>query len=363
MRHAALFATLAYVLASAPAASAIDAPALVAPAFVAPAQTEAEVVQQMTDAARVLVASVPAEDLAPSTFAIGGPEQHYWHWIPAPLLADKTLGKTYAPYGRAGLPLEKMSTTSIADLHALLRVSLSAEGYRKVEQVMRREGGPEPRLGFQSIGRSPTTSPPGGPGWYFFSLFGKVGDPTWGWRLEGHHVSLNFEIIGDHVHFAPFMFGHNPSPVAPEASTLSVRLFRALSPAQQAAAQIVATATDPKIPEDMDRSPGIPVAQGPALGQLSADGQLAFDQLVDDFIGNFPEPLVHALRTKIRSQSAEAHLAWYGLLDDAHAHYYRLQGPSFLIQVRHQGLDNGHPHVHTSYRSLDEGSSTSPIAQ
>jgi hypothetical protein len=112
----------------------------------------------------------------------------------------------------------------------------------------------------------------------------------------------------------------------------------------------------------MDRSSGVPVAQGALLGQLSADGQLAFDSLVEDFIGDFPEPLVHALRAAVRSHSAEARLAWYGLLDDAHPHYYRLQGPAFLIQVRHQGLDNGHPHVHTSYRSLDVGSSASPLS-
>jgi hypothetical protein len=362
MRRALLLIPLACLLAAPAPAATVDAPAVAAPAFVPPAATEAEVIAEMTEAARVLVASLPPDDLAPATFAVGGPEQHYWHWIPAPLLADKTLGKTYAPYGRVGLPVEKMSVASVADLHGLLRVSLSAEGYRKVEQAMRREGGSEPRLGFQSIGRSPTTTPPGGPGWYFFSLFGKVGEGQWGWRLEGHHISLNFEVVGDHVHFTPFMFGHNPSPIAPEASTLSVRLFHALTPAQQAEAQIIATATDPRIPEDMDRSPGVPAAQGAALGQLSADGQLAFEQLVEDFVGNFPEPLVHALRTKIRSQAAQAHLAWYGLLDDAHPHYYRLQGPSFLIQVRHQGLDNGHPHVHTSYRSLDEGSATSPIA-
>jgi hypothetical protein len=332
------------------------------PLFQAPAQSEAEVVAQITAAARTLASALPAEELAGASFAFAGPEQRYWHWIPVPLLADHTLGKSYAPYGRIGLPLEKMSNEAIGDLHALLRASLSAEGYRKVEQVLRREGGPEPRLGFQSIGRSPTTNPPGGPGWYFFSLFGKVGEGSWGWRFEGHHVSLNIEIVDGHVHFTPLMFGHNPSPIAPEASTMAVRLFLALTPAQQAEAQIVTTATDPRIPEDMDRSPGVPAAQGAVLGQLSADGQLAFDLLLEDFIGDFPEPLVHALRTAVRSHSAEARLAWYGLLDDAHPHYYRLQGPAFLIQVRHQGLDNGHPHVHTSYRSLDVGSSASPLS-
>jgi hypothetical protein len=351
-------ATLLLALLCGAAAAAVAAEG---PPFLAAAQSEAEVVAQITAAARALVVALPAEELAGATFAFAGAEHRYWNWIPAPLLADHALGKNYAPYGRIGLPVEKMSTEAVSDLHALLRASLSAEGYRKVEQVLRREGGAEPRLGFQSIGRSPTTTPPGGPGWYFFSLFGKVGEGSWGWRFEGHHVSLNIEIVDGHVHFTPLMIGHNPSPISPEASTLAVRLFQALSPAQQAAAQIITTATDPKIPEDMDRSPGVPAAQGAVLGQLSADGQLAFDLLTEDFIGDFPEPLVHGLRAAVRGHSAEARLAWYGLLDDAHPHYYRLQGPSFLIQVRHQGLDNGHPHVHTSYRSLDVGSSTSPL--
>jgi hypothetical protein len=330
--------------------------------FLPPAETEAALVVQLADAAKALVAALPADELAASTFPFAGPEHRFWHWIPAPLLADKTLAKNFAPYGRRGVPVEKMSDQAVERLHRLLRVALSAQGYRKVEQVIHREGGDEPRFGFHGIGRTPAGNPPGGPGWYFFTLFGAVGDQPWGWRIEGHHLSLTYEIAGGHVRFSPLAVGHNPSPVPPEASAWAVRLFESLSPELQKQAQVVATATDPRIPEDMDHSPGRPELVGPALGQLSADGQWAYDQLVEDFVGNFPEVLVHDLRKRLHAQSAEAHLAWYGLLDDAHPHYYRLQGPSFLIQVRHQGLDHGYPHVHTSYRSLDDGSVASGAA-
>ena len=332
------------------------------PAFVPPARTEAEVADQITGAARAFVATLPQADLAGASFAYAGPEQRYWHWIPAPLLTDRTLGRDYAPYGRIGLPLEKMGVASIAALHRLFQVTLSANGYRKLEQVLRREGGDEPRLGFVGLGRTPGGRPPGGPGWYFFSLFGTVGDGTWGFRFEGHHISLNIAIAGGHVLTSPLAIGHNPSPVVPEASTLAVRLFDALTPEQQRAAHLVVEPDGKGIPGDMDRTAGTPAPVGAALGALSPEALALYDGLTEDLVGSFPEPVAAPLRAKVHAQAAAAHLAWYGAVDDVHPHYYRLQGPSFLMQVRHQGIERGHAHVHTSWRTLDDGSVANGVA-
>ncbi len=325
-------------------------------AYVPVAQTEAEVVQQITVAAKAFVATLPPADLASASFAYAGPEQRYWHWIPAPLLADTALGKNYAPYGRIGLPLEKMGTDSVVKLHQLFQVTLSANGYRKLEQVLRREGGDEPRMGFMGINRTPTGTPPGGPGWYFFSLFGSVGEGHWGFRFEGHHISLNIAIDGEHVLTSPLAIGHNPSPIVPEASTLGVRLFNALSAEQQKEAHVIVDGSDKGIPGDMDRTPGKPALVGATLGALSPEALALYDGLTEDLVGSFPEPIAKPLRAKVHAQAAEARLAWYGDVDDFHPHYYRLQGPAFLMQVRHQGLERGHAHVHTSWRTLDDGS-------
>ena len=328
--------------------------------FIAPAASEADLATRMAAAVGDLTAALPPAALAAASFPFAGPEHRYWHWIPAPLLKDPSLGRTFAPYGRTGVALEQMDDAAIERLHRLLRLALSAQGYRAVELVLRREGPDEPRLGFHGLRRTPTTPQPGGPGWYFFTLFGTpsaAGNASpWGWRLEGHHLSLTFEIAGQRVRFSPFALCHNPSPVPPEASTSGTALFTALAPEVQVRARVVATAKDGKIPGDMERSAGIPALSGAALGQLDAAGQRAYAGLIEAFLGNFPEPLVGDLRGKLLAQAAEAHLAWYGPVDDEHPHFYRLQGPSFLIQVRHQGIERGFAHLHTSLRLLRDGS-------
>jgi Protein of unknown function (DUF3500) len=327
--------------------------------FISPAASEADLATRMAAAVGDLTSILPLAALSAASFSFAGPEHRYWHWIPAPLLKEPSLDRTFAPYGRTGVALEQMNDAAIERLHRLLRLSLSAQGYRAVELVLRREGPDEPRLGFHGLRRTPNTPQPGGPGWYFFTLFGTpsaTDAAPWGWRLEGHHLSLTFEVTDHHVRFSPFALCHNPAPVPPEASTWGTALFRALAPAVQLSARLVATARDGKIPGDMDRSPGVPEISGAALGQLDDAGQRAYAELIEAFLGNFPEPLTHDLRGKLMAQAAEAHLAWYGPVDDEHAHFYRLQGPSFLIQVRHQGTEAGFAHVHTSLRLLDDGS-------
>lgn len=153
----------------------------------APDQTT--LVADMTAAARSLAEVLPAEDMKLGTFTYGGKEHKYWHYIPTPLLSNPdAVGSNYAPYGRFGVPVEKMSQQAIDRLHHLLRVSLSFDGYQRYVQIMRSEGASDPQFSMNGLGRSATSKPGGGVQWYHFSLFGKLGEGDWGWRLDRKSV-------------------------------------------------------------------------------------------------------------------------------------------------------------------------------
>lgn len=327
--------------------------------FIPPAASEAELVTSMAAAAKALAAALPPEEMKVATFTYGGKEHKFWHYIPTALLNDNSLGNNYKPYGRFGVPVEKMSPDALEKLHRLLRTSLSIDGYQRFMTIIQTEGAPQPKLGISGLNRSPTSTPAGGVDWYFFSLFGAIGEGDWGWRFEGHHFSMSMEVSGGHVRFSPVMVGYNPWPQLPIANIQVQKLFASLSKAQQAEATIVAKSPDDGIPKDIDRNPSVAKPLGAALGKLDSDQQYAFNVLVDEFIGTFPDAAVAGLRTKIQAQAAETRIAWYGTTDPATPYFVRIQGPTFLIQMRHNGIEaSGCVHGHLSYHGLDASTGT-----
>jgi Protein of unknown function (DUF3500) len=331
--------------------------------YVPPAVNEAALITNMVAAAHALAEVLPAEELKVGTFSYGGKEHKFWHYIPTPLLASpEAAGSPYKPYGRFGVPVEKMSQQAIDRMHQLLRVSLSIDGYNRYVHIMRVEGPSQPQLGEVGLGRSPTSKPGGGIGWYHFSLFGKIGEDNWGWRLEGHHFSLSLEVSGGKVHFSPVMVGYNPWPQIPTANVEAVKLFSLLTPDQQAQAQVINKSPNEGIPKDIERVPGRPQAVGAKLGTLSPAAQYVYNRLIDEFIGQFPDAIAEEIRAKLQTESAQAYLAWYGTMDHSKPYFVRLQGPSFLIQMRHNGIEaSGYVHGHLCYHALDVGTGSNPL--
>jgi hypothetical protein len=350
-------ALLATVLATAPAAVPPEK------GFVPPATTQAELITDMAAAAKALAEVLPAEELKLATFTYGGKEHKFWHYIPTPLLSNPdAVGSSYKPYGRFGVPFEKMSQQAIDRLHALLRVSLSFDGYQRYVQIMRTEGVSNPEFGMTGLGRSPESSPKGGITWYHVSLFGNIGEGDWGWRLEGHHFSLSMEVSGGQVRFSPVMVGYNPWPQVPTSNLRAVALFNSLGKEQQDKAQLVKTSPDKGIPADIERVPGKPAPVGVQLGELSAEGRLAYERLVDEYIGQFPDAVVGELRAKLAKEASQAWLAWYGTTDHTKPYFIKLQAPSFLIQMRHNGVEaSGFVHGHLSYHDLTAGTGSNPL--
>jgi hypothetical protein len=348
---------LATVLATAPVAVPPEK------GFVPPATTQADLATSMAAAAKALAEVLPAEELKQATFTYGGKEHKFWHYVPVPLLANpEAVGSSYKPYGRFGVPVEKMSQQAINRLHALMRLSLSIDGYHRYVQIMRTEGVSNPEFAMTGLNRSPTSSPKGGITWCHVSLFGKIGEGDWGWRLEGHHFSLSLEVSGGQVKFSPIMVGYNPWPQVPTANLRAVALLQSLNQEQQDRAVLVKTSPNKDIPPDITRVPGRPTPVGVQLGELSLEGRIAYERLVDEFIGQFPDAAVAELRVKLAKEAPQAWLAWYGTTDHTKPYFVTLQGKSFYIQLRHNGVEaSGFVHGHMSYHALDAATGSNPL--
>ena len=158
-----------------------------------------EAAQQMMDTANALLSTLSPDAKAKAVFAFDDAERENWHFIPRE---------------RKGLPMKEMTPEQKLLAHALLNTGLSYRGQIKAATIMSLEevlytieGADESKREAARLKRDPEK--------YFVSIFG---DPamkgTWGWRLEGHHLSLNFTIRdGQLFRATPSFFGSNPGEV------------------------------------------------------------------------------------------------------------------------------------------------------
>src|ERR1051326_420584 len=146
----------------------------------------------MADSANRFLASLTAQQRAQATFAMDSDERLNWHFIPRP---------------RKGLPLREMDGAQKNLAHGLLSAGLSQRGFVKATTIMSLDA----ILKEMEQGKGPQRDPEG----YFFSIFGEPSENgTWGWRVEGHHVALNFTVVkGQMIASSPSFFGANPAEV------------------------------------------------------------------------------------------------------------------------------------------------------
>ena len=173
----------------------------------------------MASAAGKFLASLTPEQRQQASFAFDSDERMHWHFIPT------------EQFPRKGLTIKEMSEPQRKLAHDLLKAGLSQRGYLTASSIMELET----VLGaLEAAQRAAAPQPPRGtalvrdPERYFFSVFGAPSPKdTWGWRVEGHHVSLHFTIVnGTMVAAAPSFFGSNPAEVR-EGPKKGVRILGA----------------------------------------------------------------------------------------------------------------------------------------
>ena len=358
-----------------------------------PATKAPETAARMADAAREFLALLEPEQREQAVRPLLDDEERR-HW-------------NYAPMKREGLPLLAMTPMQQQAANRLAATGLSRSAYVTAAVVMGLEnildaveawsGG---RLGVD-VGSERWRDPQ----LYFVTIFGEPGEEAWGWRFEGHHVSIHYTIEGDGIIAPnPTFLGANPAeapfggegrlrPLAAEED-LARELLQALDGEQREAA-LISTAAPPDIvqsnrprvedgalPIPTRRLMGLPddpaweerwraeraglgfgpeqeaavrysVTPSGVAARALRDGQREMlEALASLYVERLPEELAATQREALMAVhgggSRDLHFAWAGGVEKGEPHYYRLQGPRFLVE--YDCTQNDANHIHAVWR-------------
>lgn len=299
--------------------------------------------KQMQIAASKFLEVLTPEQKKESTFAFDDAERLNWHFIPR---------------DRKGVQLRQLTKEQQAQALALIATGLSPTGYEQALAVMSLEEVlyllEEGERDFRRERRDPKK--------YHLSIFGTPG-PTgkWGWRLEGHHLSLNYTLEnGEVISSTPEFFGANPAVINAGPG----RAIRVLATEEDLARQIYklctpeqakATLRGDKAPNDLRGAniaqPDNTPAEGLLAGQMTADQKKLLQQLLAEYLKNMPEDVAAGREKRLREAGFDKiAFAWWGQPDRDQPHYYRVQGPTFLIE--YNNTQNSANHVHSYWRDL-----------
>ncbi len=284
----------------------------------------------MTTAAQALLKSLDADQQKLAVFTFADAERENWHFIPR---------------NRPGLPLKQMTPAQRDLANALLASALSARGLATAHNIMSLEAvlaELEHNPGFRD------------PEKYYFSIFGTPGADPWGWRCEGHHVSINITVAaGNVVVTTPQFFGANPAEVRSGPRTG----FRALASEEDRGRALVRSLTEPqrRVAIIMEQAPGEVInipgrndtkPQGIAWSALDAGQRDALLQLARYYVERFRPAIAEDAMRRLEDNRLDAlHFAWAGGLESGEPHYYRLQSDWFVVEYR-QHAKRRQPRAH-----------------
>ena len=296
----------------------------------------------MAGAAQAFVAALGADQRAVAVFDYAADERQRWHFIPNEM------------FPRKGVAFRAMSADQKAKAHALLQTGLSHQGYLTATAIIQLEDTLRVIENSQRFARSPLD--------YQFAVFGTPGGRApWGWRVEGHHLSLHFSVVNGRVTAtSPTFTGANPAEVK-EGPARGLRvlapledtgraLVNSLSDAQRATAVIALTApTDIVSLNQHDIGPLTPA--GLPMSALSAPQKAALMALLTTYVSLMADDLAADRMGRITGAGLDRlSFAWAGPTARGAKHYYRVQGPTFLIE--YDNTQNDGNHIHAVWRDF-----------
>lgn len=292
----------------------------------------------MAEAANRFLASLTPEQRAKATFAFQEDERQNWH---------------YVPIERKGLPLREMTPAQKHLATALLSAGLSQQGYLKAETIMSLED----VLRIIEHGTGPERDPEK----YFFSIFGQPSaDGTWGYRVEGHHLSQNYTVVGGHVAGAPSFFGANPAEVREgprkglrtlaAEEDLGRAVIQSLDAEQRKIAVVTPTAYGDILTTDSRQAALKGQPSGLSASRMDAKQFDLLLALLEEYARNMPDQIAQSREEQIKKAGKDIYFAWAGGTEKGEPHYYRVQTSSFLIE--YDDTQNNANHIHSVWRDF-----------
>tara|TARA_R110002074_G_scaffold197610_16_gene365049 strand:+ start:3843 stop:4859 length:1017 start_codon:yes stop_codon:yes gene_type:complete len=264
-----------------------------------------------------------------------------WHFLP------------WSSYARQGLALKELRAEQKNLVFKLLQSSLSATGYKQTKEI----------IGLEIVLAASSGDPVyRDPEQYYIAIYG---DPTqediWMWTFEGHHVSLHFTTVADKVSYTPRFFGSNPgrimegeqigfSPLVNEED-MGLQLINMLSSSQQQIAIINEKAYNDVLSFNKAVAEK-PAPEGILVSNMTDDQKKLVMDIIYEYASTIPAEQAMKRISKIRKEELdEIRFAWAGATELGKAHYYRIQGKTFMIEF--DNSQNNANHIHSVWRDFD----------
>jgi Protein of unknown function (DUF3500) len=293
-----------------------------------------QVSAEMAVAARAFLESLDEAQSAKARIAFDDAERENWHYIPKE---------------RLGLPLKDLDERQLALQRRLLETAMSRKGLLKLDTIILLEGY------LAELENNPQRRDVKK---YYTSIFGEPkADGTWGWRFEGHHLSLNFTLKGgDHIAVTPSFFAANRAHVR-EGRLAGTRPLSAEEDLARALARSLQASGKPVV--YTDRAPAdILTAADRKARQLDPVGVPAHEftgaqredlmKLITEYADRHRPELQKNQLAEITRDFDHLRFGWAGGTEPGQAYYYRIQGADFLVEV--SNFQNDANHIHTVWR-------------
>lgn len=286
-------------------------------------------IANMTLAATAYLDALEDAQRSSSAYDFASEERFRWHWT------------TPGNFPRNGLPLRAMTEAQRSRAFDLLAASLSGMGFQKSLDIISLQN---------DLGNDPEL--------YYVTVFGLPGgDAPWGWRWEGHHLSRQFTVVGDRLAMLPFFLGSWP--------TTTPAGLRAMAQEEDAALELInsfpgdvqaqAIFQDRTLTQHVTQNaarvdPLEPV--GVAYAAMSGSQQQLVMEIMQAYLDTLPDHVAVASFERIIAAGLEPiRFGWAGSLDRQRPQYFRVQGPTFLLE--YDNSRNGGTHIHSVWRDFE----------
>jgi len=264
-----------------------------------------------------------------------------WHYLPISM------------FDRKGVPMHDLNENQGGLLHKLLQSYLSQKGYDKTKNIISLE------KVLQELGGSPDYRDPD---LYHVAFYGNPDkDKVWGWKFEGHHISLNFTVADEQISYAPRFFGANPA----EVPSGSQKGLRALKEEEDIALKLMASLNKDQREKTIFKksaysdilsgndSEVVPFdKEGISVKELNTDQNSLLKKLIMEYLSAMPDDLANKRMQQVeQSNFNEITFGWAGVVALHEPHYYRIQGDTFLIEL--DNTQNNANHIHCVWRDFE----------
>jgi len=308
-----------------------------------PSGAQADVTTRIVASAQSVLAGLDEAGRAKVQFPFDGPQKTRWSNLPSPM------------FERRGLRLADVTPAQRASVMALLAVALSRDGYRKVVDIMHGDEVLKQNQGGRGGGRAGGGGPAFGENEYYLAFLGTP-SATAPWMLQfgGHHLAINLTLGGSQVSMTPSLPAAQPASFTIEGRTVrplgaendkAFALINALDNAQRSQAILNYRVADLVLGPGQDGKTIQP--EGIRASALTSPQQTMLLELIREWAGIMTDSYATPRMADLRTNLPQTYFAWSGPTTNGSAAYFRIQGPTLVIEYAPQ---SGVDHIHTIYR-------------